>query len=135
MPHAGPPGVLQELNKEERSLRIVAAEAEVLVEATELLAVQVDVKQLAGVERLRDPVREVETGHLLVCHFGIDAYHVGMLECRDEREHVARGGQEDVAARLVRLCLEGNPQVVALRADILAQEVDRLAVPGERREI
>ena len=41
--------------------------------------------------------------------------HVGVVERIDEREHVPDGRQEDVAARLVRLGLERESEVVSLR--------------------
>src|SRR5439155_18509130 len=45
--HAGPARVLEQLDEEESPFGIVAPEAEVLIEAADLLAVQVDVEQLA----------------------------------------------------------------------------------------
>jgi hypothetical protein len=47
-------------------------------------------------------------------------------------QRVPDGRQEDVAARLVGLRLEGEAQLVALRDDVVAQHVDRLAVAVER---
>src|SRR5436305_10798582 len=44
MPHAGPAGVLEQLDEEKRRLGVVAPEPQVLVEAPRLLPVQVDVE-------------------------------------------------------------------------------------------
>ena len=55
-----------------------------------------------------------------------------MRQRRDERQVGGGGGEVDVAARLVRLGLEGEPQAVPLVARVLAQEVDRLAEPLDR---
>ena len=125
-------GVLEQLDEEERVLQADRAEAEVLVIAPDALGVEVDVEQLAGPERLRDPVEERQTGHRLVRDLRIDADHLRVLEALDEREHVADRRQEDVAARLVGLRLEREAHVVAAVAHVAAEEVDRLAVALER---
>ena len=57
----------------------------------------------------------------------------GHCELVDERERVTDGGQEHVAARLVRLGLEREAQVVAAVANVRAADVDRFGVPVERR--
>ena len=114
VPHAGPLGILEELDEEERALGIVAAESQILVVAPNLLAVEIDVEQLPGLERLGDGVREIEARHPFVRDFRIDAHHVRMIQRINEREHVPGGRQEDVAARLVRFGLECQAQVVAL---------------------
>ena len=67
-------------------------------------------------------------GHLLVAHLGVEADEVAVVEARDERERVADGRQEDVAAGLVRLRLERDPQVVALALDVGGDGVDALGV-------
>jgi hypothetical protein len=72
------------------------------------------VEELAGVERLRDPVRDVEAAHVLVRHLRVDAHHIRLIQRLDEGEHVPGGRQVDVAARLVRLGLERKAQLVAL---------------------
>ena len=51
--HARPLRVLEQLHEEERALLIFAAEAQVLVVAARLLPVEVDVEELARLERLR----------------------------------------------------------------------------------
>ena len=60
--HARPLGVFEQLHQEEGALLVFAGEAQVLVVAAGLLAVQVDVEELARFERLADAVREVEPG-------------------------------------------------------------------------
>ncbi len=125
MPHAGPLRVLEQLHEEERALHVLAAEAEILVEASRLLGVQVDVKELAGFQRLRDAVREVEPGHRVVRDLGIETDHVRVCERVDERQHVADRREEDVAARLVRLGLERELAARSLcDCDVLAEKVD-----------
>src|SRR2546430_6432827 len=52
VPHAGPAGVLEQLDEEKRRLGIIAPGPQGLVEATRLLSVQVDVEQLARFQRL-----------------------------------------------------------------------------------
>ena len=52
------------------------AEHQVLVELGPVLAVQVDVEELALPQRLRDAVHEVEVGHLLVPDLGVHADHL-----------------------------------------------------------
>ena len=63
---------------------------------------------------------------------GVQTHHVGPLELADEGQGVADRGQEDVAARLVGLRLEGDAQTEVLRSDVLAAEVDGLLVAVER---
>ena len=84
-------------------------------------------------QRLRDAVHEVEPGHLLVADLGVEPDHVGVLERRDEPERVADGRQQDVAAWLVRLRLEREPDLIAAIDDVLSERVEALAVPVERR--
>jgi hypothetical protein len=59
----------------------------------------------------------------------VDADHVGVLQLIDERQGVPDGGQQDVAARLIRLRLDRKPQSVAAIDRILGQRVHRLPVP------
>ena len=108
------------------------AEAEVLVVLADPLRVEVDVEELPVPQRLGDAVGEREARHRLVRELGVEADHVGPLELADERQRVADRRQEDVAARLVRLGLERDAQVVAALADVLAAEVDRFLVAVER---
>ena len=106
--------VLEQLDQEEGALLIFAGEAQVLIVAARLLAVEIDVEQLARLQRLADAVREVEPRHQLVRDLGVHADHLGVIERVDEGQHVAGRRQEDVAARLVRLGLERELQVVLL---------------------
>ena len=78
------------------------------------------------------PCDEVQPGHLLVPDLGVEADHLGVLERGDERQRVADRRQQDVAAGLVRLGLEREPQVVAAVDDVLGQQVQALAVAVER---
>lgn len=59
-------------------------------------------------------------------HFGVDAEQFGPLQALDEGQGVTDGGQQDVTARLVRLRLDREPQVVALRGHVLGEQVEGL---------
>ncbi len=107
-------------------------EDEVLVVLDAALAVEVDVEELAVVQRLRDAGREVEPRHLLVPDLGVEADELGVLQLVDERERVTDGREQDVAARLVRLRLDREADAVALVEHVLAEQVDGLLVAGER---
>ena len=100
-------------------MQVAVTEDEVLVVLDAALAVQVDVEELALVERLRDAGGEVESGHLLVTDLGVDAEELGTLERADEGDRVTEGRQQDVAAGLVRLRLDREADVVALVGDVL----------------
>jgi hypothetical protein len=63
---------------------------------------------------------------------GVDADKLGVLQLADERQRVPGGGQQDVAARLVRLGLDREPQGVAVVEDVAAEDVERLLVPVQR---
>ena len=108
------------------------AEHEVLVELHPALGVQVDMEQLAVVQRLRNSRREVQPGHLLVPDLGIDPDQLGMLQGFDEGERMAECGQQDVAPRLVRLRFDGEADSVSLVDHIVAEQVDGFAVAFER---
>ena len=108
------------------------AEHEVLVVLDAALAVEVDVEELAVVQRLRDAGGEVQARHLLVADLGVEAHELGSLERVDERERVAERRQQDVAARLVGLRLDREADVVALVGDVVAEQVHGLAVALER---
>ena len=79
------------------------------------------------------PCGKFRPGHLLVADLGVDAVQLGALQALDERQGVADGRQQDVAARLVRLGLDRELQVVALLDDVLAEQVEGLlhAVEGD----
>ncbi len=89
-------------------------------------------EELAVPQRLGDAVREVEPGHLLVADLGVQADEVGALEAVDERQGVADGRQQDVAARLVRLRLDREADRVVLLGDVLAEQVKGLLQAVER---
>src|SRR5437763_11378818 len=105
---------LERVHHPERAAHVARAEPQVLVVPRPVLPVQVDVEQLAVPQRLGDAMRVVQPGHLLVADLGVHPHHVAVLERVDERQRVPHGGQQDVAARLVRLRLDREPDVVAL---------------------
>ena len=123
---------LERVHHPERAAHVAGAEPQVLVVPRPVLPVQVDVEQLAVPQRLGDPVRVVQPGHLLVPDLGVHPDHVAVLERVDEGQRVPHRGQQDVAARLVRLRLDREPDVVALLAHVLAEQVQALGVPVER---
>ena len=140
MPRAGVAGavgvageaVLDQVDGEERRDQVAVAEDEVLVVLQPALAVEVDVEQLAAPQRLAQGVGVVEVGHLLVAGLGVQPDDVAVLELGDQRQGVPGGRQEDVAARLVRLGLQRDPQVVALRLDVAGDGVEALLVALHR---
>ncbi len=121
--------IFQELDQVESRLDRLGPEAEVLVVAAELLIVQVDMEELAGVPGLGDGVHKVEPGHMFMGHLRVDADHLGVVEGGDEAEHSPGGGQVEVTAGLVGLGLQGESVVVALVYAVFAQEVEGLAEP------
>ena len=76
----GAAGALEQVDGEERALQVAGAEPQVLVVLDAVLAVEVDVEQLAGPQRLGDAVGVVEPGHLLVPDLRVDADHLGVVE-------------------------------------------------------
>ena len=78
------------------------------------------------------PRGEVQPGHLLVADLGVEAHHVAVLQLGDERQRVPDGREQDVAARLVGLGLDREPDAVALLLDVAGEQVDALAVAVER---
>src|SRR5579884_520863 len=119
--------LFEQFDEEEHAFDVLGPKADVLVVTRTALVVQVNVEELARVERLRYGMHEIETGHVLVRHLWIDAHHLWMVQRVDEGEHVADGWQVDIGARLVWLRLQGEAQVVAVVNHILAQEVDGVA--------
>ena len=87
---------------------------------------------LPGPQGLGVAVHDVEPGHGLVADLGVEPDHVGVLELVDEGQGVADGRQQDVAARLVGLGLDGEAHRVAAVEHVGAQSVDGLlhAVEG-----
>ena len=120
---------LERVDHPERAPHVAGAEPQVLVVTRPVLPVQVDVEQLAVPQRLGDPVRVVQPGHLLVPDLGVHPDHVAVLERVDEGQRVPHRGQQDVAARLVRLRLDREPDVVALVAYVRAEQVQAFGVP------
>ena len=66
---------------------------------------------------------------MLVGDFRIHADHMRVVEGFDEGQHVADRGQVDIAARLVRLRLQREAQIISLIDHIFTQEVERLLEP------
>ena len=123
--------VLQQADKEEVVLDSLGAEAQVLVKATDLLVVEVDVEELALPQRLRDTLIETQARHRLVGDLGVEPDHLGVVQGLNEGQCVAHGRQEGVAAGLIGLGLDGEADVVALVLDVAREEVQCLAVALE----
>ena len=83
--------VFEQVDECEGIGEVAVAEDQVLVVLDAALAVEIDVEELAAVDRLGDPGREVEAGHLLVPNLRVDAEQFGPLEGLDEGECVADG--------------------------------------------
>ena len=132
MPRAVVFVVFQQLHEEKRVLEVGLAEAEILVVSAKFLVVQVDVKQLAHLDRLRDMMDEIQPGHVLVGDFGIHAAHLGMIQRRNQRQIRSRDGEIHMPARLVRLGLERELVAELLADAVFAQEIDRLAESLDR---
>ena len=109
------------------ALHVGGAEAEVLIVPAGRLVVQIDVKELAGLPRLRDGVEEVQSGHLFVRDLRVHADQLGVRERRDEAQVRAGRRHVDVAARLVGLGLEREAISVLPVDGVLAEIVHRLA--------
>ena len=90
-------------------------------------------EELVVPEGLCHGLGEGQAAHGLMGELGIEPHHVGVLERTDEGEGVPDGGEENVSARLVRLGLEGDPEVEPAGADVLADEIDSLFVAVERQ--
>lgn len=73
-------------------MKILAAEAEILVIAWPFLIIEINMEQLTCLKGLRYSMHKVETCHQLVCHFGIKTHHLGMVKRVDEAKHVPDGG-------------------------------------------
>ena len=130
--HSAGAAVLEQVDERERVVQVAVTEHEVLVVLDAALAVEVDVEELAVVQRLGDAGGEVQARHLLVSDLGVEAHELGASERVDEGDRVAERRQQDVAARLVRLRLDREADVVALVGDVVAEQVDGLAVALER---
>ena len=132
VPGAVVAAVLQCVDRPECTPGVAGAESQILVVPWPVLAVQVDMEQLAVPERLRQSVGEVQAGHLLVAHLRVEAHQIGVFQLVDERERMADRRQQDVAARLVRLGLDRDAHGVALVEDVPPEDVERLLVAIER---
>ena len=130
--HAVPARVFEQLDQIERVANALGAKTEVLVVLARHLAVEIDVEQLLGPQRLRDGVVERQARHRLVRELRVEPDQLRPFEALDERERVPDRRQEDVASRLVRLRFERKPRVVAAIAHVRATEIDGLLVPVER---
>ena len=60
-----------------------------------MLAVQVDVEELAVPQRLRHRVVERQTRHRLVCELGIETNHFRPFELLDERDQMRERAEEE----------------------------------------
>ena len=63
--------LLEQLDEKEQRLDRLRPEAQILIEAARLLIVEIDVEELAGLDRLGDGMKEVEARHLLVATSGL----------------------------------------------------------------
>ena len=124
--------LLEQLDEKEERLDRLRREAQILIEPAGLLIVEIDVKQLAGLDRLRHGMEEVQSRHLLVRQFRVDADHLRVRERRNQREVGRCRGKVDVAARLVRLGFQRESQGIPLIARVLAQEIDGVTKPLDR---
>jgi endonuclease III len=100
--------ILQELDQEEGRLRLTARRSGSPGRSGRGLVVEVDVEELAGLPGLGHVVQEVQPGHVLVGHLGVDAHHLRVVERVDEASMCPVVGVVDVAARLVGLGLQGE---------------------------
>ena len=105
----------------------------VLVVLDARLAVEIDVEELARVQSLRERMRVVQARHLLVARLRVQAHDVTVLQLRDEGQRMADRRQENVAARLIRLRLQANLEVVAARLNVGGDRVQALLVAVECR--
>ena len=110
--HAGVARTLEQLDQVEGLFDLLAAETEVLVEAADALRVEVDVKELAGPDRLGHAVVERQATHRLVRELGVHADEFGCVEALDEGQRVTDRRQQDVAARLVGLGFDRDAHVL-----------------------
>ena len=126
------PAELEQVDEREGVVQVAVTEDQVLIELDATLTVQIDMEQLAVPQGLGDAVGEVQAGHLLVADLRVHTDHLVVLQALDEGQRVPDGRQQDVAARLVRLRLQREPDAVVLVLHVASQQVDRLAVAVER---
>ena len=126
--------VLQQVDQAEGVDQVAVPEHQVLVELDAALAVEVDVEQLAVPQRLGDRrARSSARPSARARPRGSTPTMSGWSSECDERQRVPDGRQQDVAARLVRLRLDREPDVVALVGDVAGEQVHRLAVAVRAR--
>ena len=70
------PAGLQKAHTDDVVLNAFRAEAEVLVVATDLLIVEINVEELSLPERLGHALIEGQTGHGFVSHLRVEANHL-----------------------------------------------------------
>jgi hypothetical protein len=133
VPRPDVPAGLDDVDGPERPARIARTEAEVLVVARPGLAVEVDVEELAVPKRLRQPVRVVQAGHLLMPDLRVEPDQLRVGQLVDEGQRVPDRRQQDVPARLVRLRLDREADVIAPVEDVLPEDVERLLAAVKRR--
>src|SRR5262245_30390793 len=90
--------VFEQFDCEKRLTQIVGTETQILIKAQRLLAVEMHVEQLTGVECLSKFVIRVEPRHLDVSSLRIYADHFRMIERCNEGQHAANRGQIQIAA-------------------------------------
>ena len=100
----------------------------VLVVLDSRLPIEVNVEELAGVQRLRQGVRVVQTGHLFVSGFRIEANNVAIIKLRDECQRMTDGRQEDITTGFVGLGFKTDAEVVSARLDVSRNGIEALAV-------
>ena len=118
---AGPtPGeaVLEKVDCKEGAGQVAVSECLVLVVLDPRLPVEVNVEELASVQRLRQGVCVVQAGHLLVSGFRIEAHNVAIIELSNECQRMADGRQEDITARFVGLRFKTDAEVVSAGLDV-----------------
>ena len=69
------------------------------------------------------PCAKFQPGHLFVPGLRVDPDQPGMGKRLDERQRMADGWQQDVAARLVGLRLDREAQWIAVVGDVLAEQI------------
>ena len=124
---AGVTNFFQEFDKEEGLFPALLAKPPVLIEAGVVLVIQVNVEELAGIPGLGNRMHEVQAGHVFMGHFRIDTDHIRMVQCFNETEHGAGGGQVDVAAGFVRFGFEGKFISITLGKVVFTEEVQGFA--------
>ena len=85
-------------------------------------------EELAGVQRLRQGVRVVQAGHLLVSGFGVQADDITVVELGNQSQSVTNGGKEDIAAGFVGLGLKTDAEVVSAGLDVSRNSIQAFAV-------